>query len=127
MKFASEEIRAKAVNAYLEGKATARQLAAILGYTPATICNWVRAYRKDNRLTVKPRGHRKKCFSDGELEELKALLAKQPDMTLEEIRQHFSKSCCLSAIHRMLVKMGYRYKKNSQGQRAGTRRCGRKA
>lgn len=30
MKFASEEIRTKAVHAYLEGKATARQLADIL-------------------------------------------------------------------------------------------------
>ena len=30
MKFASEEIRTRAVHAYLEGKATARQLADIL-------------------------------------------------------------------------------------------------
>lgn len=123
MKFASEEIRTKAVKAYLEGKATSKKLAEIFGYTPATICNWVRAYKEHNRLAAKPNGHRKKCFSDEELKELANLLHAQPDMTLEEIRSHFNKSCCLSAIHRMLVKLGYRYKKNSQGQRTRTRRC----
>ena len=67
MKFASEEIRAKAVHAFLEGKASAKKLAEIFGYTPGTIGNWVRAYRKDKQLAPKPNGHRKKCFSDGEL------------------------------------------------------------
>ena len=111
MKFASEEIRTKAVNAYIEGKASAQKLAEIFGYTRGTICNWVRAYRQNKQLAAKPNGHRKKCFSDEEIEELKILLDKHVDMTLEEIRTHFNKSCCLSAIHRMLVKLGYRYKK----------------
>ena len=53
----------------------------------------------------------KKYLSDEELEELKQLLDKNVDMTLEEIKTHFNKSCCLSAIHRMLIKLGYRYKK----------------
>ena len=123
MRFASEEIRTKAVQAYLDGKASAKKLAEILGYTPGTIGNWVRAYRVHNQLAPKPNGHRTKCFSDEELEELKKLLDKNVDMTLEEIKTHFNKSCCLSAIHRMLVKLGYRYKKNSKGKRTGTRGC----
>lgn len=116
MKFASEEIRTKAVHAYIAGKATAKQLADIFGYTRATICNWVRAYRDHEQLAAKPNGHRKSCFSPEELQELQALLDENVDMTLEEIRAHFNKSCCLSSIHRLLVKLGYRYKKNSQGQ-----------
>ena len=123
MKFASEEIRTRAVHAYLEGKATARQLADILGYTPATICNWVRAYRENQRLSAKPNGHRPSCFSHEEIRELQALLDKNGDITLQEIKEHFNKSCCLAAIHRLLVKLGYKYKKNSQGQRTRTRRC----
>lgn len=122
MKFASGEIRTKAVRAYLDGKASTKKLAEIFGYTPGTIGNWVRAYRKHNQLAPKPNGHRKKCFSDEELAELKNLLDKNVDMTLEEIKTHFNKSCCLSAIHRMLVKLGYRYKKNPEGGRTGTRR-----
>lgn len=123
MKFASQEIRTKAVNAYIAGKASAKKLAEIFGYTPGTICNWVRAYRQNNQLAAKPNGHRKKCFSDEEIEELKTLLEINVDMTLEEIRSHFKKSCCLSSIHRMLVKLGYRYKKNFKGKGTRTRRC----
>lgn len=122
MKFASEEIRTKAVQAYMSGKATAKQLADILGYTPATICNWVRAYRDHKQLAAKPNGHRKSCFSPDELKELQELLDKNVDMTLAEIKSHFNKTCCLAAIHRIIVKLGYRYK-NSQGQRTRSRRC----
>ena len=98
MKFASEEIRTKAVQAYLSGKASTKKLAEIFGYTPGTIGNWVRAYREHNQLAPKPDGHRKKCFSDEELDELKQLLDKNVDMTLEEIRTYFNKSCCLQSI-----------------------------
>ncbi len=127
MKFASEEIRSRAVHAYLEGKASVKKLAEIFGYHPNSISNWVKAYKKNNQLSPKPNGHRKKCFSNDELEELKNLLAKNVDMTLDEIRIHFNKTCCLSSIHRMLVKLGYRYKKNSKGQRTRTRRCSKEA
>lgn len=123
MKFASAEIREKAVRAYLEGKGTAKQLAEIFGYTRATICNWVRAYRKTNQLAAKPNGHRKSCFSEEELFQLKVILAKTPDMTLADIKAHFNKSCCLAAICRLLIKLGYKYKKNSEGKRTRQGRC----
>lgn len=92
MKIASEELRSKAVRAYMDGKATSRQLADILGYSPASICNWVRAYRQENRLAAKPGGHRQRCFSPEEIEELRQLMQQKCDMTLEEIRVHFNKS-----------------------------------
>lgn len=76
MKFASQEIRIKAVNAYIAGKASAKKLTDIFGYTRGTICNWVRAYRQNNQLKAKHNGHRKKCFSDEEIEKLKTLLEK---------------------------------------------------
>ncbi len=116
MKFASPEIREKAVRAYIDGKGTARQLAEIFGYTRATICNWVRAYRKTEQLAAKPNGHRRSCFSEEELAQLKAILAKTPDITLAEIKAHFNKSCCLAAICRHLAKLGYTYKKKLSGQ-----------
>lgn len=122
MKFASEEIRTKAVNAYLEGKATSKQLADILGYSIASICNWVRTYKRENRLAAKPNGHRYSCFSDEELEALKHLMVQHPDMTLVEIRDHFGKSCSPIAIHAILKKLGFVYKKNSQGQRTRSQR-----
>lgn len=123
MKFASAEIREKAVRAYLDGKGTARQLADIFGYTPATIFNWVRAYRQTRQLAAKPNGHRKSCFSNEELAKLKEIVLETPDITLQEIKTRFNKSCCLAAICRILVKLGFSYKKNFQGQRARQGRC----
>lgn len=123
MKFASPEIREKAVRAYLDGKGTARQLADIFGYTPTTICNWVRAYRETQQLAAKPNGHRKSCFTDEELIRLKEVISETPDITLQEIKTRFNKSCCLAAICRIVAKLGFTYKKNSQGKRTGQRGC----
>ena len=111
MKFATEEIRTIAVKAYLEKQATRQQLADIFGYTPATISNWIRAYKRENRLARLPNGHRKSCFSPEELEQLTDLLEKNVDMTLAEIKEHFNKTCSLVAIHKIVKKLGFVFKK----------------
>ncbi len=122
MKAASTEIRTMVINAYLEKKATPKKLADIFGYSYATICNWIRSYETENRLSPKPGGHRKSCFSDEEKVQLRELIEKKVDITLEEIRQHFSKNCSLVAIHKHVIKLGFVFKKNSQGKRTRTRR-----
>ena len=122
MKAASTEIRTKVIKAYLEKKATPKKLAEIFGYSHATICNWIRSYKTENRLSPKPSGHRKSCFSDEEKTQLRELLEKEVDITLEEIRQHFCKNCSLVAIHKLVIKLGFVFKKNSKGQRTRTRR-----
>ena len=116
MKFASEEIRTKAVNAVLSKTATPDQVAAIMGYSVDSINNWVDIYLKEGRLTPKPNGHRHSCFSPEEREALIELVNEKPDITLQEIKEHFGKHCTLSAIHKILVKLGLRFKKNFKGQ-----------
>lgn len=122
MKTASEEIRTKVVHAYLEKIATPKKLAEIFGYSYATICNWIRIYKTENRLCAKPTGHRKSCFSDEEKNQLSALLKAKVDMTLEEIRQYFNKDCSLTAIHKNVIKLGFILKKNFKGERTRSRR-----
>jgi len=121
MKIASEEIRTIVVRAYLSGTAGRQHLSEIFGYTTASISNWVRAYKRENRLTPRPQGHRRAVFSEAELEQLSELLAKKVDLTLAEIRAHFRKSCSLVAIHKTVVKLGFVFKKNSAGKRTRTR------
>lgn len=111
MKFASEEIRTKAVNAYLNEKIPSKELSKIFGYSVATICNWVRIFQNENRLSANPNGHRPSCFSDEEQKQLGELLESDVDITLSEIKQHFGKDCSLTAIHYHVVKQGYVYKK----------------
>lgn len=125
MKFASEEIRTMAVKAVLAKTATIEQMSQIIGYAVSTINNWIDIYQHEGRLCAKPNGHRLSCFSQDEREQLKALIAEHPDMTLEEIKSHFNKECTLSAIHRILVKLGLRFKKNLKGGRTESRRCER--
>ena len=121
MKIANEEIRTLVVKAYLSGTASRQQLSEIFGYTEVSISNWVREYKRENRLRPRPRGHRKAVFTDTELEELADLLGKKVDLTLAEIKEHFGKSCSLVAIHKTVMKLGFVFKKNTTGKRTRTR------
>lgn len=42
---------------------------------------------------------------------LKALMAKQPDLTLAELKERLELACTLPAIHQVLAKLGLTYKK----------------
>lgn len=121
MTIASPEIRKIAVEAYLSGKATQQQLSDIFGFHRTAIVRWVREYKKDGKLEPRGRGHMPKAFSPEERERLAALVTDKPDLTLEEIREAFSKNCSLMAIHRELKRLGFRFKKNAEGVRTRTR------
>lgn len=121
MKIANEEIRSLVVKAFMSRTASRQQLSEIFGYTPASISNWVREYKRENRLSPLPPGHRKAVFTDSELYQLTKLLEERVDITLSEIKEHFQKECSLVAIHKTVVKLGFVFKKNSEGERARTR------
>ena len=44
-------------------------------------------------------------------QEMKELIAREPDLTLEEIKQRLELSCTIGAIHWVLTRMGLTYKK----------------
>jgi transposase len=120
MKTATTEIRSIVVKAYLSGAASRQQLGEIFGYHIETIGRWIRASRQ-KRLTPLPRGHRCSVFSHEELELLAAYIESNPDATLSELREHFGKQCSLPAVHKITRKIGYIFKKNSEGKRARAR------
>ena len=122
MKIASEEIRSTVVNAYLSKHASRQQLADIFGYHIGSISRWIRESQRENRFSPLPRGHRVSVFSVEERIQLGEYIEKNPDATLNEIRAHFGKGCSLAALHKIIDKMGYVYKKNAEGKRARTRR-----
>ena len=120
MKIASPEIRSIAVRAYLSGTASRRQLADIFDYHVETIGRWIRASRQE-RFTPLPRGHRRSVFTPDELEQLGLYIENNPDATLNELRERFEKKCSLPALHKITRKIGYVFKKNSEGKRARAR------
>lgn len=120
MKIASPEIRSIVVSAYQAGTASRQQLADIFGYHIETIGRWIRKSRQDQPASL-PRGHRRSVFSAGELQQLVAYIESNPDATLNELRERFEKKCSLPALHKIIRKMGYVFKKNSEGKRTRTR------
>jgi len=126
MSIASPEIRKIAVEAYLSGKATQGHLADIFGFHRTAIVRWVREYKQEGRLEPRVRGHMPRAFSLEEQERLAAMVNDKPDLTLDEIRAAFSKNCSLMAVHRELMRLDFRFKKNAEGLRARTRRFSRK-
>jgi transposase len=120
MKIATPEIRSIVIKAYQSGAANRRQLAVIFGYHIETIGRWIRQSRQE-QLAPSPRGHRRSIFSPEELLQLAAYIENNPDATLNELRERFEKKCSLPALHKITRKIGYVFKKNSEGKRARTR------
>lgn len=109
---ASREIRETAVKAYLSGKASKQQIADVLGFHLSAINRWIRAFKLGNRLSAQPRGHMSAAFNLKEREELAALIHEKPDITIYEIKIKLCKNCSNSSVHRAIVALGFRYKKN---------------
>lgn len=62
---------------------------------------------------IAPRHHRsgrKPIILDSHRRELRSLVSKQPDLTLEEIRARLGLACTIQAIHYVLADMGLTYR-----------------
>ena len=57
------------------------------------------------------RSGRKPTILPGHEQQMRALLARKPDLTLQELRQAVALNCTLPAIHYALERMGLTYKK----------------
>jgi len=80
---------------------------------------WIRKLLRQRSQTgdIAPLPHnqgRKPAFRGADLEQLDDFVQKNPDSTLEEIREHFSDTvdCSIVAVHNALKRLGWRYKKN---------------
>lgn len=120
MKTASKDVRMIAVRAYQSGLSR-QQVAGIVGYHLNSVSRWLREYEREGRLEANPRGHRISVFAEEERQELIELVTKNVDLTLEEIRAHFGKQCSLVAIHKILMSLGFVFKKNFKGKRTRAR------
>jgi transposase len=58
---------------------------------------------------------RKPKIVAGHRQQLRALLSRQPDLTLEELRRAAQLDCTIQAIHYVLEGMGLTYKKRRSG------------
>lgn len=79
-----------------------------------TFQRWLERVRRDGEFAPRPRGHRRPAFEGKLLTELDKVVAAKPDITLEQIAEHFSGrvTCSLQAIHNALSRLDWHFKKS---------------
>ena len=108
------DLRKRVMAAYDSGRYTLKQVAERFDVT----ARWIQQLRQRRELEGTIAAHpqnqgRKPAFRDKQLEELNEFVQRQPDATLEEIKEHFAEkiTCSIVAIHYTLKRRGWRYKK----------------
>jgi transposase len=113
MKAYPVELRRRIVDAIDRGVGSRSQVAALFGVSVNCVGNYLR--QRDQTGTLAPRpdgGGRAPALGPDRYDELRQLIAAQPDLTLDQIRDRMGLGCSLAAVSRALKKLGLtRYKK----------------
>lgn len=126
MKAYSNDLRRKIVSAYERGHRSQREIAELFGVSPATVRNFVRRKRERGSPDELPRsGGAPARINDEARAELRHLIASSPDATLAEACEHLEREVGvrvgLSAVCRVLSKLGLPRKKSRSTQASATR------
>jgi transposase len=108
----SMDLRQRILKAYDRGDTTREQVASRFEVSVGMVKKLIQQRRHAGDIA--PRHHRsgrKPIIVDSHRRDLRLLLVKQPDLTLEEIRARLGLECTIQAIHYVLVDMGLTYKK----------------
>ena len=120
MGIATAAVRARAIAAYEAGNGTQAEIARIHGVDLSTFQRWLQRYRETGRASPLPRGHNPPALDSAQMDELRKLVQKRSDATLEQLREMLGVSCSLVTIHNSTRRLGYRFKKNVTGKRTRT-------
>lgn len=108
----SMDLRQRILKAYDRGDVTREQVASRFEVSLGMVKKLLQQRRHSGDIA--PRHHRsgrKPIIIDHHRRELRLLLAKQSDLTLEEIKVRLGLECTIQAIHYVLAGMGLTYKK----------------
>ena len=126
----SLDLRERILAAYDKQEATREQVAKRFAVSLGMVKKLIQQRRHTGRIT--PRYDccgRKPGVAARATPELRALVAKKPDLTLREMREALALDCTLPAIHYVLAKLGLTYKKrrSARPNRIGPTLSGRGA
>ena len=119
----SKDLRVRVLEAVDKGL-SARGAARVFSISPASAIKWVQVWRLSGIAEASPiRGHRRSPL-DLHADWLLTLIAKQPDLTLAEIKGLLLErevSSCENSIWRFFNRHGISFKKDFARLRAGSR------
>lgn len=112
MKTTSLDLRERIVATYDEGKWTQEEVAKRFRVSLGMVKKLLLQRRRTGRIEARHgfSGRKAKLLPERG-QELKGLVAKEPDITLAEIKGRLGLACTIPAIHQVLVKLGLTYKK----------------
>lgn len=118
----SNDLRQRVVGA-VAGGMSRQAAAARFGVAAATAIRWVRQWRRTGSVRPRPQGgDNRSQWIEAHGEEILALVAETPDMTLAEIAAHLDRAhglrVALSTVWRFFDRHGVSLKKNRARQRA---------
>ena len=116
----SRDLRKRVVD-FVEAGHSRRAAARHFDVSPSFVVNLMTAYRMRGSLVPKPVGGRRHAKLDPHRAFLLSRLAEKNDITMPELAGELEAHCGTRAdpasLSRWLIRNGYRYKKNSAGQR----------
>lgn len=119
----SMDLRKRILMAYDRGDVSREQVARRFEVSLGMVKKLIQRRRHTGSIApLHHRSGRKRVILDSHRREMRLLLAKQPDLTLEEIRACLDLECTIQAIHYVLVDMGLTYKKRLSGPRSNPAR-----
>jgi transposase len=108
----SLDVRERVVKAYEAGYGTLSEVARLFGVSRSCLAALLRQYRQTGSLAPQPHGGGHPAAYAGEaLEDLRRRVRRQPDATLEELRDQTGVACSLTAVHNTLKRLRLRFKK----------------
>ncbi len=106
------ELRSRIVAAVDRGVGSLPAVAALFRVSINCVAKYLQLREETGSLAPRPNpGGRAPAIAEERYDELRQLLADQPDLTLEQIRERMQLSCSLAAICRTLKKLNLTRKK----------------
>jgi len=117
----STDLRERVVAACDAGDATREQIAVRFSVSIVWIRKLVRQRRETGSIAPKPRGGgRAPAFDAEAARRLREAVRADDDATLEELARAAGVTCCASAVHRALARLGITRKKSRGGRPSRT-------
>ena len=118
----SMDLRERIISSYEAGEGTRQEVADRFCVSLGMVKKLINQKRHLGDLSPQYQNMgRKPLITEKHREKFKKLLEREPDLTLEELKEALGLGCSIQAIHYVLKKMGWSYKKNTQSNRTGPR------
>lgn len=119
----SLDLRERIVASYDQGEGTREDIAKRYRVSLGFVAKLLSQRRRTKDIAPRHRySGRKPKLLGVHRRQLRALLSKQPDLTLQELQAALGVDCTLQAIHYVLVSLGLTYKKRHSGPANKTER-----